>query len=180
LQVPRAFLERTVQDLNENVQGSAAELVFNLDEVGISEWEDRETKKIFVSAAMFEPTIHQRVSRNVQHISVIAYVSAAGESLISYMATSQDSSPVQEYLKSHGVCFGRDLILKSNQKPYMNVGIFLDDLITVFLPDLVRLRGLVAFAEDVAVLLMNNCSAHQGNGVRYNFCTTYNSGLPGP
>jgi hypothetical protein len=36
LQVHRMFLERTVHDRNEHVQGRAAELVFNLDEVGIS------------------------------------------------------------------------------------------------------------------------------------------------
>jgi hypothetical protein len=35
LQVPRVFLERTVQNLNEYVQGGTAELVFNLDEIGI-------------------------------------------------------------------------------------------------------------------------------------------------
>jgi hypothetical protein len=40
------FLERTVQDLNEYeyVQGCPVELVFNLDEDGISDWEDRKAK----------------------------------------------------------------------------------------------------------------------------------------
>jgi hypothetical protein len=36
-QVPGVFLERIIQDLHENVQGCVVELVFNLDEVGISE-----------------------------------------------------------------------------------------------------------------------------------------------
>jgi hypothetical protein len=36
-QVPGAFLESIVQDLHEYVQGCVAELVFNLDEVGISD-----------------------------------------------------------------------------------------------------------------------------------------------
>jgi hypothetical protein len=44
LQAPRMFLEKTVQDLNEKVQGCVAELVFNLDKIGSSDWEDRETK----------------------------------------------------------------------------------------------------------------------------------------
>jgi hypothetical protein len=46
VQVPSAFLKRTVQGLNDNGQGCVAELVFNLDEVGISDWEDRETEKV--------------------------------------------------------------------------------------------------------------------------------------
>jgi hypothetical protein len=46
------ILERTVQDLNEYAQGAVAELVFNLDEDGISNWEDRKMKRVVVPAAM--------------------------------------------------------------------------------------------------------------------------------
>jgi hypothetical protein len=48
LQVPRACLERKVKDLNYQVQGCVTDLVFNLDEVGISDWEDRKGKKVGV------------------------------------------------------------------------------------------------------------------------------------
>jgi hypothetical protein len=34
------------------VQGWVAELMFNLDELGISDWEERETKKAIALAAM--------------------------------------------------------------------------------------------------------------------------------
>jgi hypothetical protein len=37
LQVPRRFVERTVQDLKEHIQGCVADLMFNPDEVGISD-----------------------------------------------------------------------------------------------------------------------------------------------
>jgi transposase len=37
LQVPRVFLDRAIQELNEHVKRCIAELVFNLDEVGISD-----------------------------------------------------------------------------------------------------------------------------------------------
>jgi hypothetical protein len=49
LQVPRAFLERTVQNLNEYVHACTAEPVFNLNELGISDWEERKAEKIVVS-----------------------------------------------------------------------------------------------------------------------------------
>jgi hypothetical protein len=42
-------------------------------------------------------------------------------------------------------------IVKSNQKPYIDTGIFLDYVKTVFLQYLVRLRGLAGFAEAAAV-----------------------------
>jgi hypothetical protein len=46
LQVPQAVLHRTIQDLKEYIQASTSELVFNLDKVGISDWDDRKTKNI--------------------------------------------------------------------------------------------------------------------------------------
>ena len=162
LQVPRVFLERTVQDLSEHVQGCVAELVFNLDEVGISDWEDRKakTKTVIVPATMRGQTIHHEISRTVKHISVIACVSAAGESLTPYIVTSQRSTAVQEQLKKQGVRLGTDFVLRSNPKPYINAEIFLDYIRTVFLPNLAELRTLDAFSEETAVLLMDNCPSH--------------------
>jgi hypothetical protein len=124
-EVPRVFLERIIQDLYEYIHGCVAELMFILDVVGISDWEDHKTKKIIVLVAMFRQTMHHGVSRNVKHISMIACPSAAGESLLHYIIISQNSSTVQEHLKKQGVRFGREFALKFNQKPYFNVGIFL-------------------------------------------------------
>jgi hypothetical protein len=78
LQVPRAFLERMIQNSHNYIQRCLAELVFNLDEVGISDWEDRTTKRGIALATMLDQTIHHGVSRNVRHISVIGFPSAAG------------------------------------------------------------------------------------------------------
>jgi hypothetical protein len=76
-----------------------AELVFNLDEVGTSDWEDRKTKTIVVPATIRGQTIHHEISRTVKHISVIAWVSAAEESLTPYIITSQAPTSVQEWLE---------------------------------------------------------------------------------
>jgi hypothetical protein len=51
LQVANAFVERTIQDLHDYLQGCVVELVFNLDEVGISDWEEHKTKRVLVPAA---------------------------------------------------------------------------------------------------------------------------------
>jgi hypothetical protein len=50
-QVSGAFLKRIIQDLHEYEQGCVTELVFHLDEVGISDWEDRKPKKGIALAA---------------------------------------------------------------------------------------------------------------------------------
>jgi hypothetical protein len=101
----------------------------------------------------------------VKHIPLIVCFSAAEESLIHYIVRSQNSSPVQEYLEKQRLRFGRDVILKSHQKPYINAGIFLDYNRTVFLPYLVIRDGLGAFAEEVAVSLIDNCSPHVSDDV---------------
>jgi hypothetical protein len=48
LQVPRVFLEEAIGTMHETIQGRQSELVFNLDDVGISDWEDRKPKKVVV------------------------------------------------------------------------------------------------------------------------------------
>jgi hypothetical protein len=47
----------------------------------------------------------------------------------------------------------------------VNVGILLDDIMTVFLSYLVSLGDLAAFSEEIAVLLMANCSAYATDDV---------------
>jgi hypothetical protein len=81
------------------------------------------------------------------------------------MATSQNSPTVQEHLKKQRVRFGRDMILKCNQKPYINAGIFIDYIRTVFLPNIDALRDLAVFLQEVAVVLMDNCPDHVSDDV---------------
>jgi hypothetical protein len=100
------FLKRTLQNLNECVQGWTAELVLNLDEVGISEREDCKARKVVLRATMRRRTIHHGISRKVKHLSVIAYVSTPGESFTPYIITSQDCPSVREQVTKHGVRFG--------------------------------------------------------------------------
>jgi hypothetical protein len=91
------FLDQTVACITQFVHGRPIELVLNLDEVGISEWEDRKTKTVAIPKSMSEQTIHRNINRNVKHVLIIACISAAGESFIPYIVTSQDSSSVREH-----------------------------------------------------------------------------------
>jgi chromatin remodeling complex protein RSC6 len=45
LHVPRRFLEETIRTIRDAVQGRPVDVVFNLDEVGISAWGKRKAKK---------------------------------------------------------------------------------------------------------------------------------------
>jgi hypothetical protein len=107
LEIPRCFLGETIQCIAQFVQARPAELVFNLDEVGISELEDRRTRKLIVPVSALDRAIHQKIHRALKHLSDIACVSAAGESLTPYILTSQDSAKLREQLNKRGVRFER-------------------------------------------------------------------------
>jgi hypothetical protein len=81
------------------------------------------------------------------------------------MVTKQNSAPVQKQLRKHGLRLERELILKSNPRPYVKAGIFLDSIKTLFLPYFIRIRGLAGFAAEDAILLMENWSAHATDDV---------------
>jgi hypothetical protein len=108
------FLERTVQNLTEYeyIQGCTAELVFNLDEIGMSDWEDCKVRKAVISETMRGQAKQDThgISRKLKHISVIACVFAAGEPLTPYSITLQDSPWVREQLKKHHVRFAMERI----------------------------------------------------------------------
>jgi hypothetical protein len=82
----------------------------------------------------------------------------AGELLMPYTVTSKMAFADEEQLRKHRVHARIDLILKSNRKPYINAKILLNYIKIVFLPYLPELSDLLAFVEEIAVFLMENCS----------------------
>jgi hypothetical protein len=94
LDVPRVFLEAEIEAFREHVHHVWAELVFNFDEIGISEWEHRVAKKVIVPAMMRGQTIFHGVQRNLKHISLLVGISAAGELM----------APVSRLLPGNGRC----------------------------------------------------------------------------
>jgi RecJ-like exonuclease len=91
---------------------------------------------------MSDQMMHHKVNRNLKHVPVIPCVSAEGESFIPYIVTSQESEYVREHLQKHWIRFGTDFILKARTKPYINAEIFLEDIRTVVLLNLNKLRSL--------------------------------------
>jgi hypothetical protein len=120
LQVPREFLEETIRCMEEAVQGVVRDLVFNLDELGVSEVEDRKPKHAVIPTSPSGQTIHHGVNRNLKHVRIVACVAASVEHVIPYLITSQDSPALQDDSKRHGIEFGRHMIIKGSQKAYMN------------------------------------------------------------
>jgi hypothetical protein len=109
---------------------------------------------------MIGEPIHHGVSRNVKHISVIASVSTAGESMTPFIMTSQMSNNILKRLMSRDVRMAVDFLLRQRSKPYVSRTLFFEYIKTIFLPYLNQLRDMWQFEGHEAVLLMDNCSSH--------------------
>jgi hypothetical protein len=79
LRVPREFLNFTIEQIKAHCHGLPVDLFFNLDEVGISDWEDRKPKTVVISISMKDEKIHRGMDRSLQHVSVIVCVTATDE-----------------------------------------------------------------------------------------------------
>jgi hypothetical protein len=112
MEIPRAFLDEKICCLRGYVQKMKAELIFNFDEVGRSEWEYRKKRKVIVSKTMVVQTIHHRASQSLKHISIITDITAGGESLTPYIMTSQDFKPLHRRLMRHAIRIGVDFVLR--------------------------------------------------------------------
>jgi hypothetical protein len=117
--------------------------------------EERQMTLIGMLFAMSGQVIHHGVQRNLKHISIIAYLSAGRESIISYIITFHDSESFCNRLKKPRVRFGVDFLLKSRQKPYVNANIFKDYIKCVFISYLNELRSSEQFADQATMLLMD-------------------------
>jgi hypothetical protein len=119
--------------MEEAVQGCIRDLVFNLDEIGFSEWEDRKSKKVSVHSAISSQTIHHGVNRKMKHITVITRVAASRKHVLPYIITSQEPEGLREALRKKGIEFRWHLILKKNQKPYVNSKYFAEYIKSIFI-----------------------------------------------
>jgi hypothetical protein len=141
-------------------------LIFNLDEIGMSEWEDRKKKKKkIIPKTMDGQMIHHRASRNVKHRLIITCISAEGESLTPYIVTSQDSEPLRKRVMRHGVRMSVDYVLRQRSKSYVNSTLFLEYINKIFVLYFNELQEMEEFEACEAMLLMDNYSSHMPNDV---------------
>jgi hypothetical protein len=135
-------------------------LVFNLDKVGISEWEDRAPRKVIVPVSMTDHPIHHGVHLNLKHMSMIFCVLATDESLTPFVVSSQVNGKVIETLKIERFRMGVDMILEHRQKAYVTVTFFQQYVTSVLIPFIERPRTNLEFTSKSTISLLDNCSIH--------------------
>jgi hypothetical protein len=134
--------------------------VFNLDEVGISQWENKVEKKVIVPSAVGDQMIFHSVHRNSKHISIVACISAAGEHMTLFMVCSRLHGTVERLLELRGFRLGVELIVGKRDKPYMDSQLFYEYIPIIPIHYIDELPTSQEFASKDTVLFMDNWAIH--------------------
>ena len=157
LSVPRIFLDEHIENIKKYVVGKAAELVFNIDEMGSSEWEDKKIKTVIAPRNLCQKPVMVPVKRSVRHQTLLACISAAGDAIVPMVVAT---SPQAKQIFRTGVREDIDLKISISNSPYVTKEIFYEYITKVFLPYVSSQRSIDGFSNEFAVLLMDNHSTH--------------------
>jgi hypothetical protein len=157
LTVPRDQLEAHIQTMKTLIDGHFSELVFNLDEVGSSEWEDRKPKKIIAPRSVPADQVFHSVARRYRHVTLLACVSAAGDALTPMII----SGPViRDSLWAMGLRQDEDAMVRRRNPAYVSEELFFEYVSDVVIPYVDSLRSQPQFENQPAILLMDSALPH--------------------
>jgi hypothetical protein len=78
LQISRPWLQEYIDMPRAYVPLVLSELSFDLDETGLSGWEERKLKPVVVSAERENRQLHYHVNRRIRHLPLVRCISASG------------------------------------------------------------------------------------------------------
>ena len=155
--IPREYLEKHIQNLKDYVQGICSELLFNLDEVGLSEYEDRKIKNVIAPSSANKNRVQHKISRKLQHMTMLVCVSCAGDALTPVLILK---NPLPKDFEETGTRLGEDVIIKQRNKPYMDEDLFFEYITTVLIPYIDKLREMEMYSNEKALIMMDSASCH--------------------
>ena len=73
--VPRSYLREYLDLVEIIIQIPPAELVYNIDEPGLSDWEERKPKTVIIPSEINNDDFHYPINRGNRHITLVVTVS---------------------------------------------------------------------------------------------------------
>jgi hypothetical protein len=134
-----------------------AELFFNLDGTGLSDWEERRPKPVLIPTTIENADLHYFVDRGIRHQTLLCCVSASRDAYCSLLLCS---SPASLSIFHMGIRDGIDFRIKIQSSPYLNKELFLEYVHEVFLPAVESDRELPGCRGKPAILFYDNSSCH--------------------
>jgi hypothetical protein len=133
LEVPRWYLEEYLTLIKKIIPIVPTELLFNLDETGLSEWENRRSKPVLVPTQKQESPLHYPVDRSVKRHTLLCCVTASRDSYCPMLIAPTASA---RKLFDTGVRDHIDLIIEVRQLAYATAELFHRHITEVFFPAL--------------------------------------------
>jgi hypothetical protein len=97
------------------------DLIFNCNEIGVSEWEDRKSKKVVIPMDMEDYLIRHKVRKNINHLTVLT-CAAAGENALCPVTVTSRKVPDDSSQCGHRP--GKDFLIERSAKSYLDHAIF--------------------------------------------------------
>jgi hypothetical protein len=146
--VLRAHLQKHIDMMKSVVAGKFSKLVFNLDEICSSDWDDRKAKNVFVPRSVSPDDVYHPVSRRYGHGTLLACPSAAGDTLTPMVISG---APTPDFLGSQGLRQYEDVMSRHRQPAYVDENLFYEYISHVFVPYGRNIREKSEFANETAV-----------------------------
>jgi hypothetical protein len=158
LQIPRTWLERYLALITKIVPLASSELIFNMDETGLSNWEERKAKKVVVPATLSGRRLHFGVSRKSRHETLLCTISASGDAYLPLLIAAEQR--VCQLFEVWPIRKDIDLSLEIRESPYIDGDIFRKYIHEVFVPIVNSERKGMPARDTPAILFFDNCRAH--------------------
>ena len=157
LKVPRTYLIEFMNLVEKIITIVPADLVYNIDETGLSDWENRKPKTVIIPKDLENEDLHYPVNRGIRHITLVVTISGGGDAYFPLIVTSDSSL---EHIFDHGVRRDVDLSIHVGDSSYITKDVFKDHIINKFIPQVENDRISCGSESLLAVLFFDNCSSH--------------------
>ena len=157
LTVPRIYLKEYLDLVEVLIKITLAELIYNIDESGLSDWEERKPKTVLVPTEIDTGDLHYPVNRGIRHVTLVATVSGGGDAFFPLIVTSD---PELERIFDLGVRRDIDLSIHVGNSNYISKEVFNDHIINKFIPQVMNDRKFCGNNNLPAIIFLDNCSSH--------------------
>jgi hypothetical protein len=157
LRIPRDYLNDYISLTKEYGPLVPAELIFNFDQTGFSDWEEGKTKPVIIPSHASSSTHHYPIDRAIRHHTLLCCASSSGDAYSPLLIAIH--SKVRRIFEKD-IRENIDLKLEIRQVPYVDAEVFKQYIKDIFIPTVAANQELPGCANKPVILFCDNCASH--------------------
>lgn len=157
LTVPRKYLTEYLDLVEKVIIIAPAALIYNIDETGLSDWEDKKSKSVIVPRELLNTDLQYPIDRTNKHVTLVVTISADGDA---YFPLAISSNENLRGIFDLNIRENVDLLLEISNSSYINKDIFKRHIINNFIPQVEEDRKYTKIKDCPSILFFDNCSSH--------------------